>query len=88
MRAGLRRKLREPGDLVDESIAIYGGGIFAVLASSYIDLCRATLADAGATLRIVASLGTVGLLVPEDWAVNARSRIDLGSVPSKGAVPP
>ncbi len=65
-----------------------GGRVWAVFGSSYIDLRHATIADDGATINIIASLGGVQLLVPEDWAVNIQTRAVFGGVASKRVGPP
>ena len=63
-----------------------GGGVYTVLGSSYIDLRSATIAPEGATINIIASFGSVKLLVPEDWAVNIQTRAVFGGVaPNRGA---
>ena len=64
-----------------------GGRVYAVFGSSDIDLRGATIADEGATINIITSLGSVRLLVPEDWAVNIQTRAVLGSVASKRVAP-
>ena len=64
-----------------------GGRVYAVFGSIDIDLRRATIADEGATINIITSLGSVNLLVPEDWAVNAQTRAVFGSVASKRVAP-
>ena len=64
-----------------------GGRVFAIFGSSDIDLRRATIADEGATINIIASFGRVRLLVPEDWAVNVQTRAVFGGVASKRTAP-
>ena len=64
-----------------------GGRVYAVFGSSYIDLRNATIACEGATINIIASFGSVQLLVPEDWGVNAQTRAVFGGVVSKRAAP-
>ena len=64
-----------------------GGRVFAIFGSSDIDLRRATIADEGATINIIASFGSVRLIVPEDWAVNVQTRAIFGGVASKRAAP-
>lgn len=64
-----------------------GGRVFAVLGGADIDLRGATLAEEGATLNIVASLGGVRLLIPPDWAVNVQTNAFFGGVASRRAAP-
>ena len=64
-----------------------GGRIYAIFGSSDIDLRGATIADEGATINVIASFGSVRLLVPGDWAVNVQTRAVFGGVASKRAAP-
>ena len=64
-----------------------GGRVYALFGSNYIDLRHATIADEGATINIVTGIGSVRLLVPEDWTVNIQTRAVLGSVVSKRVAP-
>ncbi len=64
-----------------------GGRVYAVFGSIDIDLRRATIADEGATINIISSFGSVKLIVPEDWAVNAQTRAVFGGVASKRVAP-
>ena len=64
-----------------------GGRVYAVFGSSDIDLRGASTADKGATIRVVAIFGSVKLLVPEDWDVNAKTGAVFGGVASKRAAP-
>ena len=57
-----------------------GGRVYAVFGSSDTDLRGATIAHEGATINIIAGFGSVKLLVPEDWGVNAK--LDLSSAVS------
>ena len=64
-----------------------GGGVYVVFGSSDVDLRGATIADEGATMNIITSLGSVRLLVPEDWTVNVQTRAVVGSVAAKRVAP-
>ena len=64
-----------------------GGRVYAVFGSSDIDLRRATIPHEGATINIIASFGSVKLLVPEDWGVNVQTRSVFGGVTSKRGIP-
>ena len=64
-----------------------GGRVYALFGSNYIDLRHATIADEGATINIITSMGSVRLLVPEDWAVNIQTRAVVGGVASKRVAP-
>ena len=64
-----------------------GGRVYAVFGSSDIDLRRATIADEGATINIIAIFGKVKLLVPEDWGINIQTRAIFGGVASKRVAP-
>ena len=64
-----------------------GGRVYVGFGSSDIDLRGTTVADEGATINIVTGIGSVRLLVPEDWTVNIQTRAVLGSVVSKRVAP-
>ena len=64
-----------------------GGRVYAVFGSSDIDLRGASTADEGATIKVIAIFGSVKLLVPKDWDVNAQTRAVFGGVASKRAAP-
>ncbi len=64
-----------------------GGQVDVVVGSSDIDLGSAAIADEGATINIITTMGSVRLLVPEDWAVNIQTRAVVGSVAAKRVAP-
>ena len=55
-----------------------GGRVLTVIGGCELDLRRASIADEGAVINIVASLGGVRLMVPDDWAVNVQTRAFFG----------
>ena len=64
-----------------------GGRVLTVIGGCKLDLRRASIADEGAVINIVASLGGVRLTVPEDWAVNVQTRAVFGGVSTKRVAP-
>ena len=65
-----------------------GGRVLSVFGSAEIDLRQAATASGGATLRVLACLGGVRLVVPEDWAINVQTKVLLGGAASKRVAPP
>ena len=64
-----------------------GGRVCTLFGSSDIDLRNATIADEGATINIIASFGSVKLLVAADWGVNIQTRSVFGGVTFKRSAP-
>ncbi|MFQ5967015.1 MAG: hypothetical protein ACE5MI_05325 [Acidimicrobiia bacterium] len=53
--------------------ALRGGTAIAIYGGAELDLRRAELASAGATLRIVTVFGGVSVLVPDGWNVRMKT---------------
>ena len=66
---------------------VRSGRVWAVFGGSDIDLRGATIADEGARVTLVNIFGGVRFLVPEDWAVNVKTRAVFGGIVTQRSAP-
>ena len=66
---------------------VRSGRVYALFGGSDIDLRGATIADEGAKVTVVSIFGGVRFLVPEDWAVNVKTRAVFGGIATQRSTP-
>jgi len=103
----LKRRMPSVGDEESDSIALStvmdklvlrsrsrgftGGSVTTVAGATILDLRRALLADAGASLRARSFMGALVILVPDGWRIDFHGRGVMGAADNRtrsDAVPP